>query len=117
MGGEFGSRATKYGMRSLLEESILVLGILLDILLEALILDHDVISGQHHERCSLLVLELLRPVPLAPDPPVRMWNKSLPDRNKREQIYALLAQQKSVKVIRESNRGERPRTLETRPAK
>lgn len=51
-------------IRELLEESIAVLGIALDVLLEGLILDKGHISGQHHERGSGLVSVLKRAVPL-----------------------------------------------------
>lgn len=47
-----------------LEESIVILGVQLSVLPEALVLDNLHIGGQHHERLGLDVLELLGAVPL-----------------------------------------------------
>ena len=61
-------------------------------LLEALVLNKDVVRWKHHQRLSLLVLKLLRPAPLAPDP-------------------ALVAEE-GVEVIGEGDGRERPGTVE-----
>ena len=50
------------------EESIIILGVLLDPWQETLILDQNVIGWKHHQRLSLLVLELLWSIPLLPLP-------------------------------------------------
>jgi hypothetical protein len=51
-----------------LEEKVVILGIHLGVLPEALVLDQLHISGQHHERLGLDVLELLGAVPLLVSP-------------------------------------------------
>jgi hypothetical protein len=52
------------GIAKVLEECVVVLGILLGVLSEALVLDEFHVGGQHHQRLGLDVLELLGAVPL-----------------------------------------------------
>lgn len=56
----------------LLEEKVLVVCVCLRVLLKALVGHQHVVSRKHHERASLLILELLGAVPLSPDPPLKM---------------------------------------------
>lgn len=60
------------GRYVLLEEEVLVVCVRLRVLLEALVGHQNVVGRKHHKRASLLILELLRAVPLSPDPPLQM---------------------------------------------
>src|ERR1700722_6450780 len=57
-----------YHVREVLEESIIVFGILLYVLPEALVFDEHHICRQHHERLGRHVLKLLGAAPLLPCP-------------------------------------------------
>lgn len=76
------------------KEALLVLGVDLSPLAELLVLHHGHVSGQHHQRLGLLVLELLRTIPLALNP--------------------VATQELSVEVVGEDSGGGSPRTIETR---
>lgn len=91
---EWNTKLEKGGddLGEVVEESLVVLGVLLDPWKETLILDQDVISWQHHQRLGLLILQLLWSVPLLPLP-------------------ALLEQQ-SVVIVGQHGWGESPWTLE-----
>ena len=80
---------------SLLEEQVLIVGVGLSPLLEGLVRDEDVVGREHHERVRRFVLELLRAVPLLPDP--------------------LLVQEQLEVLIRHARRRERPRPVVPRP--
>ena len=75
-----------------LEEDPIILGVPLDVLLEARVLDERHVRRQHHERLAPHVLVLLRPVPLLPRP--------------------LLPQQQAEVVVRDDGRGEGPGAVE-----
>lgn len=96
----------------LLEPQVLVISVLLSVLLEALVLNEDVIGPmrdgvkstfsvdttkdirKHHERASLLVLKLLRSVPLLPHP--------------------LLIEEEFVVLVTNGDGREGPRSIESR---
>jgi hypothetical protein len=78
----------------IVHESVVVLGILLDVALEALVLDQGHVGGQHHEGLGGDILELLGAVPLLVSP--------------------LLFHEELVVVVGEDGRGEGPGTRETR---
>lgn len=79
--------------RKVVEEVVVVLGVLLDVGAEALVLDQSHVGGQHHERLGGDVLELLGAVPLA--------------------VRPLLLEKKLVIVVGKGGGGEGPGTLET----
>ena len=74
--------------REVLEEEIVVVGVLLDPDLELLVLDEGHVGGKHHEGLGLLVLVLLGAVPLLPLP--------------------LLAEEELVVVVGQDSGGEGP---------
>lgn len=76
-----------------LEEGVVVLGVLLDVRLEALVLDQGHVGGKHHEGLGGDILELLGAVPLLVGP--------------------LLLHEELVVVVGESGGGEGPGTRET----
>lgn len=78
----------------LLEESIVVLSITLNVLLEGLVVDQSHVGGQHHEGGGALVGELSRATPLA--------------------LVPLLLDQQTEELVAEDSRAEVPRTIETR---
>lgn len=77
-----------------LEESLVVVGVLLNHRSEDLVLDEDHVGGKHHESLGGDVLELLGAVPLAEGP--------------------ALLDQKLVVVVGEGGGGEGPGAFETR---
>lgn len=80
-------------VRELLEEDIGILGIALDVRLEALVLDQGNITGQHHQGTSSLVGVLDRAVPLA--------------------LVPLLLNEQTEELVAEDGRAEIPRSFET----
>lgn len=78
----------------LLEESIVVLGIALNVGLEALVLDQRNVGGQHHQCRGGLVGELSRAVPLA--------------------LVPLLLDKEAEELIAEDSWAEVPRTVKAR---
>lgn len=79
-------------IRELLEKDIAVLGIAVDVGLEALVLNESHISGQHHESGSGLVSELSRAVPLL--------------------VAPLLLDKETEELVAENSRAEVPRAVE-----
>lgn len=75
-----------------LEEELIVGGVLLNPLLELLVLDEGHVGGKHHEGLGLLVLKLLGAVPLLPLP--------------------LLVEEELVVVVGQNGGGEGPGTIE-----
>lgn len=75
-----------------LEEELVVGGVLLNPLLESLVLDEGHVGGKHHEGLGLLVLILLGAVPLLPLP--------------------LLVEKELVVVVSHDGRGEGPGAVE-----
>ena len=79
-------------IRELLEEDITVLGIALDMGLEALVLDQSHISGQHHQSGSGLVSELSWAIPLL--------------------VAPLLLNKEAEELVAEDSRAEVPGAIE-----
>ena len=78
----------------LFKKDPIILGVPLNMLLEARVLAERHVRRQHHERLAPHILVLLRPVPLLPRP--------------------LLAQQQAEIVVRDDGRGEGPGAVEAR---
>lgn len=99
-GGSVGLEGTaelqksREGLGELREEVVVVVSVLLDPLLELLVLDKSVVSGEHHEGVGLVILVLLGAVPLADVP--------------------LLVNKELEKVVGEVGGGESPGAVETR---
>lgn len=77
----------------IVEEGVIVLGVPLDVGLEALVLDQGHVGGQHHKSLGGDILELLGAVPLL--------------------VRPLLLHEKLVVVVGEDGRGEGPGARET----
>lgn len=92
--GEWNTKLKEGGddLGKVLEEQVVVGGVLLDPWHESLVLDQDVVGWQHHQALGGLVLVLLWTVPLLPLPG--------------------LLEEESVVVVGQDSWGESPRTLE-----
>ena len=104
------------------EESVIILGVLLDVRLELAVLDERIVGRQHHERLGRLVLVLF-PTALVSGVPSGDTDKSILGCFIFFLTYLLgavpllplplLVQQEGVVVVGEDGGGEGPGTLET----